>query len=242
MFERPEDIAFVISPSIWYKSLYPTGILCLANYLEARGFRNVILDGGLSPKRVPPADRERLILERLKASRPRVICLSSTHREFEEVVRLGVAAKAMDPRTAVIVGGSQATYRKTDFLDNGIDFVCFGEGEKTLLEFVQAIAGGKTDWTTVSGLAWRKGGRVVVNAPRELLTEAELDSEVFSAYEKIDRRYFDVNVEIVLGSWMTPSPSIAGTRWPWPGFSRSMALSGAVNRGSIQSMSPWPLR
>ena len=25
-FERPEDIAFVINPSVWYKSMYPTGI------------------------------------------------------------------------------------------------------------------------------------------------------------------------------------------------------------------------
>ena len=31
------------------------------------------------------------------------------------------------------------------------------------------------------------------------MTEEELQTDVFSAYEKIDRRYFEVNVEIIRG-------------------------------------------
>ncbi len=198
-FERPEDIAFVISPSTWYKSMYPTGILCLANYLEAKGFRNVILDAGLSPKRLCQAEREALILSALRSIKPKVVCLSSTHKEFEEIIRLSMGTRAFDEQAAVIVGGSQATYRPTDFLDNGVDFVCVGEGERTLHEFVVQTAAGTRRWHEVAGLAWKNGGRITVNSPRELMTEEELQTDDFSAYEKIDKRYFAVNVETIRG-------------------------------------------
>jgi anaerobic magnesium-protoporphyrin IX monomethyl ester cyclase len=198
-FARPEDIAFVVNPSVWYKSMYPTGILCLANYLESKGFRNVILDAGLSSRRVRPGQREELVLNTLRLIRPKVVCLSSTHKEFEEVIRISAGARAIDDRIAVIVGGSQATYRPADFLDNGVDFVCFGEGEKTLHEFVTEVADGTHRWDGVAGLAWRNGNRVTMNAPRELMTEEDLGMDGFSAYEKIDRRYFAINVETIRG-------------------------------------------
>ena len=197
--ERPEDIVFIINPSTWYKSMYPTGILCLANYLEAKGFPSVILDGGLSPRRVRPVDGEGLILEALKAMKPKVVCLSSTHKEFEEVIRLGAGAKAIESRPTVIVGGSQATYRPPDYLQNGIDFVCFGEGEKTLHEFISEVAAGTFNWRSVAGLAWNDGSRLVMNAPRPLMAGPELGIDVFSTYEKIDKRYFSATVEIIRG-------------------------------------------
>lgn len=198
-FERPEDIAFVVNPSVWYKSMYPTGILCLSNYLEAKWFRNVILDSGLSSRRVHPAEREKLILDTLKSTKPRVVCLSSTHKEFDEVIRISAGIKAIDEKIFVIVGGSQPTYRLSDFLDNGVDFVCFGEGEKTLHEFVKEIAAGTYHWGGLAGLAWKNGQAVTLNKPRDLMTEEELRVDIFTAYEKIDRRYFEISVEIIRG-------------------------------------------
>jgi anaerobic magnesium-protoporphyrin IX monomethyl ester cyclase len=198
-FCRPEDIILIINPSLWYQCMYPTGILCLSSYLELNGFPNIILDSAICSKRIPIHERKKALLERVTELKPRVIGFSSTHMEFDEVVQLNSAIRSCDPRIITIVGGSQPTYRTMDFLNNGFDFVCVGEGEKTLLSFVKEALNGTREWQTISGLAWKQNGRVISNPPRALMTEAELQFDLIAAYDKIDARYFDFNVEIIRG-------------------------------------------
>ncbi|PKL42826.1 MAG: hypothetical protein CVV41_12415 [Candidatus Riflebacteria bacterium HGW-Riflebacteria-1] len=196
---RPEDIVFVINPSLWYQSMYPTGILCLSSYLEVQGVPSLIVDSGLHPQKIPLGERERAIIERLQELKPKVVCFSCTHMEFDEVVRINSAIKAFYGQVFTIVGGSQPTYRTSDFLDNGFDFVCIGEGEKTLHSFVEQVLKGDEQWQTIEGLAWKQNGNPVVNPPRQLMAEAELNFDLISSYKKIDPRYFDFGVEIIRG-------------------------------------------
>ena len=196
---RPEDIAFVINPSLWYQCMYPTGILCLSSYLDLHEFPSTIVDSGPYPKKIPLDDREEAILKRLQDLRPKLVCFSCTHREFDEVVRLNAAIKAFDQQIVTIVGGSQPTYRTSDFLDNGFDFICVGEGEKTLLSFVEQIMPRHEHWQSIAGLVWKQEGKVIYNAPRALMTETELQFDLISAYKKIDARYFGFGVEIIRG-------------------------------------------
>lgn len=196
---RPEDIVFVINPSLWYQCMYPTGILCLSSYLDEHGFPSLIVDSGPYPQKIPLGEREKTILRRLQELKPKVVCFSCTHREFDEVVRLNYAIKSFDKHLVTIVGGSQPTYRTSDFLDNGFDFVCVGEGEKTLLQFVEHVSKGMAQWQSIAGLVWKADGRVTFNPPRPLMTEAELHFDLVSAYQKIDPRYFDFGVEIIRG-------------------------------------------
>lgn len=196
---RSEDIAFVINPSLWYQCMYPTGILCLSSYLDLHGFPSVILDSGIHPLKVPSHKRETLILTRLREIKPKIVCFSCTHMEFDEVVRLNSAIKSFDSRIITIVGGSQPTYRTSDFLDNGFDFVCVGEGEKTLLCFVKESLEGTHQWQNVHGLIWRKDDKIISNSFRPLMTETELQFDLVSAYKKIDNRYFDFGVETIRG-------------------------------------------
>lgn len=198
-FRRTEDIIFVINPSLWYQCMYPTGILCLSSYLDAHGFPNLIVDSGPYPRQVPLCEREETILAQLQQLKPKVVCFSCTHREFDEVVRLNYEIKSFDNRIITIVGGSQPTYRTSDFLDNGFDFVCVGEGERTLLCFVKQVLNGNYQWQTIDGLVWKQEDKVVSNPPRSLMSEAELGFDIISAYKKIDARYFDFGVEIIRG-------------------------------------------
>ena len=189
----------MINPSLWYQCMYPTGILCLSSYLDGHGHPNTIVDSASCAKRIPYAAREAVILDRIRELDPKVICFSCTHREFDEVVRLNAAIRSLDRGILTIVGGSQPTYRTSDFLDNGFDFVCAGEGEKTLLGFVEAIAEGSRGWGSIDGLIWRQDGAVVANPPRPLMPAEELDFDLISAYGAIDPRYFGFGVEIVRG-------------------------------------------
>lgn len=199
MKTRPEDIVFVINPMLWYENMYPSGILCLSGYLEARGFSNIILDSKISSKKIERAKREKMILSCIEEMNPKVVCFSSTHREFEEVVRINNQIKLLNDRIITIVGGSQPTYRATDFLDNGFDFVCRGVGEETLYEFVGEVFAGTFRWERIKGLAWKNKEGNMFNQPREFDKEDAVINAAMPAYDKIDKRYFDMNIGIIRG-------------------------------------------
>jgi len=196
---RAHDVVFVINPSLWRQSMYPSGILSLSSYLELHGIPNTIVDSRAGALKRSQAEREGALLTKVREMKPRLVCLSATHKEFDEAVRLNAAIKSIDDSIITVIGGSQPTYRPEDFLSNGFEFVCVGEGEKTLLAFARQALQGKQDWSSVEGLAWRQGANLVHNPPRRLMAESELDFDLISAYDKLDKRYFDFGVEIIRG-------------------------------------------
>ncbi len=199
MKTRPQDIVFIINSSLWSQSMYPSGILCLSSYLESRGFNNIILDSKIYHRKTDGIQNEKLILDKIKEIRPKIVCFSSSHREFEEVVRMNNAIKQMGQDIFTIVGGSQPTYRATDFLDNGFEFVCIGEGELTLYDFVKEVLDKTYRWQDIRGICWKSKGANIFNQPRTLMNEEEINSAVNLVYDKIDRRYFDINVDTIRG-------------------------------------------
>lgn len=199
MNNRPEDIALVISPSSWSQTMYSSGVVCLSAYLAEQGINSVILDSKLSPNRDECASNEDLLIDALRAMKPRIVGFSASHREFAEVVRLNRLVKALDPAITTIVGGSQPTYRATDFLSNGFDFVCRGEGEKTLHEFVQQVFAGSRHWNDIAGLSWFDGDCIINNPDRVMMTEDELNTVQNIALEKLDPRYFDISIGTIRG-------------------------------------------
>ncbi|MBF0312295.1 MAG: B12-binding domain-containing radical SAM protein [Oligoflexia bacterium] len=197
------DIAFIVNPSLWYKKMYPGGILFLSNYLTTHGYHNTIIDSAISTQKIPFYERKNKLLEYLEKYLPQIICFSSTHKEFSEVVAINnclkITAKKSGKKIFTIVGGPQPTYRASDYLDHGFDFVCIGEGEKTLLAFVQEIDSKQYRWHKIDGIAWRGDGVVTRNPPRSLMSEQELNLLEFSAYKKISQQHFDFNIETIRG-------------------------------------------
>lgn len=199
MNKRAGDIVFIINPSLWYADMYPSGVLCLSGYLEYMGFKNTILDSKLSNKRLSLSQRENIIIDTIAKLEPRVVCFSSTHLEFNEVVRINEMIKRINEKIITIVGGAQPSYRATDFLDNGFTFVCIGAGESTLYEFVQEIFNETYRWNMIQGLAWKNSGSLVCNEMRDLNSDAETIDRAMPAYNKIDTRYFDMKIDIIRG-------------------------------------------
>jgi anaerobic magnesium-protoporphyrin IX monomethyl ester cyclase len=76
-------------------------------------------------------------------------------------------AKRWSPSVKTVVGNVHATFCWEELLqrDPNVDFVVRGEGEATMAELVRAIAAGE-GWERVAGLAWRRDGVPVTNAPR----------------------------------------------------------------------------
>lgn len=78
-------------------------------------------------------------------------------------------------RIPVIIGGPHATLLPQQTLtETNADIAVIGEGELTLLEVLNSIAGGSDDLTTIAGIAYRRGRRVRITKPREVI--GDLDS------------------------------------------------------------------
>jgi anaerobic magnesium-protoporphyrin IX monomethyl ester cyclase len=86
-------------------------------------------------------------------------------------------AKRWNPGVRTVVGNVHATFCWEDVLsDPHVDFVVRGEGEATFADLVRALAAGgaPADLARVDGLAWKRDGAPVSNAPRPLA--ADLDA------------------------------------------------------------------
>jgi len=106
--------------------------------------------------------------------RPNVVGISAKSQDFASARIVAKIAKQIDPRTTVVVGGPHASMVGTEVLRHPeIDLCVRGEGEVTLVELLQCLAQG-SDLDQVAGVAFRRDGRIVENAPRAMI--ADLDS------------------------------------------------------------------
>lgn len=70
----------------------------------------------------------------------------------------------------VIVGGPHVSATKSLILkETKADFALIGEGELSLLEFLNNFSGGKKTYSKVPGLIWRQGKKILENTQGELI-------------------------------------------------------------------------
>jgi len=196
---KKEDIVFVINPARWNNDMFSIGILNLSAFLQQNGLENIILDSAIAPGDNHESG-EKLIIDRIRELKPKIVCFTSTHYEFDAVIRMNGAIKNMDADIYTIVGGPQPTFRPLDFLEFGFDFVAVGEGEFTLLEFVREIIDGSYQWEKIAGLLWKAhNGKNTRNPPRKLMSSDDLNETPILPYEKIDPKHFDCNDRLIRG-------------------------------------------
>lgn len=117
--------------------------------------------------------------------RPELIGLTAYSAEAEAAKALARRAKQVLPGVPVVWGGYHATMALDDVLDEPcVDFAVRGEGERTFPELVQALAGG-TPCDGIEGIAFRRGERTVLAAPRPQI--ADLDSLPFPCWDLVAR-------------------------------------------------------
>src|SRR6266849_9828524 len=79
-------------------------------------------------------------------------------------------------RKVLLVGGHVAALPERTLREEGADFVCTGEGPYSILELLQALKSGQSDYATVRGLCFRDGDHVVKTAAAPLVKD--LDHEM----------------------------------------------------------------
>jgi radical SAM superfamily enzyme YgiQ (UPF0313 family) len=170
----------------------PLGIMYLTSVLRRHGHEVGFLD--LRIHRMPPADAA----EKALAFEPDIVGFSTLTLEYSVVAQVAKEIKARKPGVLTIVGGPHASTDPEAILANpDIDYLCFGEAEDTMPEFVDAALNGG-DASQVKGIGFRENGSMVKTEERPLIQE--LDDIPMPAWDIIEMEpYFDVpNFNIVV--------------------------------------------
>jgi radical SAM superfamily enzyme YgiQ (UPF0313 family) len=138
---------------------------------------------------------------------------------------MAIARQAKEAGCLVVMGGPHPCYIDEQLLASPwVDVIVHGEGEATMLELVQALAGGNREWEGIAGLSLRRDGRVVRTPARPFFKD--LDSLPLPARHLLNMdlyrrtRFGERPITPVVTSRGCPtnchfcsSSSFFGTRW-----------------------------
>ncbi len=160
----------------------------LAAALRAGGHDVALLDG--SAPFAPRSAED--IVGRLSDFAPDLVGLHLKTLHVQPAYEL---AAALAPRFTLVAGGPHATVVPAEPLDHGSTYVVRGEGEDTLVELADAIAGRSsgaraTALSTIPGLTWRDRGLVRHNPDRGFITDLDRLAPPLSALDLFDARWY----------------------------------------------------
>jgi anaerobic magnesium-protoporphyrin IX monomethyl ester cyclase len=186
----------------------PVGVCYLASIVRDLGYTVDLYDAGAAHSSLDGAFACAVDFK------PDIVCLSMYTVGLLEQYAFLKRIKKNFPDCTVITGGPHATalpeYTVNECQD--IDFLVFGEGEKTIVELLSALERGEQNLNDIQGLCWRSNGKAVRNVPRELLVN--LDDIPFPAYDLLRKNGFSYgrrslnltdNVGVILSSRGCPA-------------------------------------
>jgi radical SAM superfamily enzyme YgiQ (UPF0313 family) len=149
----------------------PFGILYLASALENEGFKVRLYHERGTPENI------RALSDEVLKTLPLCVGISTfTGPSILPSLVFSRTIKESSP-IPVVWGGLHATMLPEQTLRNrNIDFVVLGEGEETLAELANALAGGGFGagaWKSIQGLGYKEDGRIRINPPRPFISELD---------------------------------------------------------------------
>src|SRR3989338_2827890 len=142
----------------------PLGLCYIAAVLEKNGYDVSIIEGQLD------MTYETVIKEAIR-QKPDVVGMSILTPMLGMVKKIAQNIKKELPYTLVVVGGSHVTALPAQTLQaECFDAAIIGEGEYTFLDFVNDHEkNNSANLAQIKGLAFKKGGHVVINERREFI-------------------------------------------------------------------------
>ncbi|MFQ5766096.1 MAG: B12-binding domain-containing radical SAM protein, partial [Rhodospirillales bacterium] len=157
-----------VEPPLWCR--------LIAGYARDRGYSVRILDAealDLEPAAVADAVRDadpRLVGMVVFGHQP-----SASTQQMVGASEACLAIKEAAPGTPIIiVGGHVSALPERTLAEAAADFACKGEGPATVVQLLDALAGGG-DLANVEGLVWHGGDGTVINPPAPLIQDLDKD-------------------------------------------------------------------
>jgi magnesium-protoporphyrin IX monomethyl ester (oxidative) cyclase len=203
-------------PQDYYnKEVYlPSSLLYLSAVLQKNGEEIKILDLKC-PKYAnqdnPQKHYEDVLIDTISSFQPELIgfgCLFSGN--FPELLKLSIVSKKKFDKIPIIIGGIHPTIYAKEILTNcpSIDYIILGEGEESIVQFINTIKTNCPDFEKIDGFAYRMNGRVVVNPKKHFIEDS--DTIPFPAYNLIDLKDYYVDTS----NWHNPKKLPINTSVP----------------------------
>lgn len=146
----------------------PEGEFIRISHLSGAGFHNY-----LANLNSLDSDIWKEIAAVIREYQPRVVGISAKSQTFKSAVNVAKLAKHVDEKTIVIVGGPHPSMVGKEVMQHPeIDYGIMGEGERTIVEMLQAIEDGRS-LDDIRGTVYRKDGQYIENQRRELIEDLD---------------------------------------------------------------------
>lgn len=150
-----------------------TGIAYIAAYLRERDVIVKVLD--CKGEEID----QKGALNRISDIRPDIIGISAFTEEILEAVKIFDGTKRIDKNIITVIGGAHASAIPEETLAEfeNVDIAVFGEGEETLWDIVKMREIKdltKRDLSTIDGIAYRNGKKIIRNQPRSSIKNIDL--------------------------------------------------------------------
>jgi len=144
----------------------PLGLAYIAAYIRQRGHHCRIIDSLVQPS----------LLNNLNdlTAEFDVIGITIVSTYAFRAIQLIKALKEHKHCPVVVVGGPHATAMPASMLANGADYVVVGEGEQTMLEFVERMDTNGSEMRNIRGLMYLDGKDPVYAGPRSRIESLDL--------------------------------------------------------------------
>jgi anaerobic magnesium-protoporphyrin IX monomethyl ester cyclase len=111
--------------------------------------------------------------QKVREFKPDLVGLTCLTFNYYDTLRMAEIVKEVRAAAKVCIGGWHVTlYPRETLVKKDVDYVVFGEGERTFVDLVDALAQRK-DPVGVMGLGYKAGGKAVVNAARPAENEPQ---------------------------------------------------------------------
>ncbi len=118
----------------------------------------------------------RSLPNRLQSFAPQLVGLTAVTGNHAWAIQMAEHIRQMLPESRVILGGPHATYQPDVLHQPGLDFICRGEGERSIVGLVEDLEAGG-DGLSIAGISGKKNGEIVDNGFATY--EEDLDSLPF---------------------------------------------------------------
>ena len=162
---------------------HPVGLMYVGAALKRAGHEPKIHDCGLDYKDL------HILRSIISGWKPDFIGISIIITELESTKRIMKVVREILPDIPVTFGGPWPSANPEEAIKKiGADFVVLGEGELVFPKMIDAISNG-LPVDSIQGTASFVGGQVKINQGRQL-TEEELNSLPFPAWELLDKKFY----------------------------------------------------
>jgi anaerobic magnesium-protoporphyrin IX monomethyl ester cyclase len=168
----------------------PLGSLSIISALNKAGFTNTEF---YNIDLLRPNYQE--VLDHIQASKPDILGISAVvSTAYEYSKKLSLDIKKLIPETTIILGGNMGASAEIILKKTGVDFVCTGEGEAVMIEFVSQWKTAKTNMDFESLKGWsflNDDGEMVITPYADSLPAEEIYDIDWSILESLDQmEYF----------------------------------------------------